>query len=171
VKFRIALAAVIAVGVALGTTGCELIQPQATTRHYDASDGVGVNVGALKLRNLIVLSNDGELGSLLLTGVNTSGKDITLTVTYGSDTKIIQTVPSSDFRGTTWGGHDEPQIILGGIATAPGGMIELAMTDGVETVSTLVPVLTTGQPEYAGLQPKLLCATGAGCATPVAAAK
>jgi len=155
VKIRIVLAAVIAVGVALGTTGCELIQPQATTRHYDASDGVGVNVGVLKLRNLIVLSNDGELGSLLLTGVNTTGKDVKLSVTYAGGTNVVETVPSSDFRGTTWGGHGEPQIILPGIATAPGGMIELALTDGVETVTTLVPVLTTGQPEYQGLEPKI----------------
>lgn len=166
-KFRIAIAAVIAVGVALGTTGCGLIQPQATTRHYDASDGIGVNVGTLKLRNLIVLSNDGTTGSLLLTGVNTTGKDVELTVTYAGGKKAVQAIPSSDFRGTTWGGHDEPQIILGGIDTAPGGMIELAFTDGVETVATLVPVLTTGLPEYEGLAPKVVCATPTGCAAPV----
>ena len=153
-KFRIALAATLAVGVALGTSGCNLIQPQATTKHYDASDGIGVNVGALKLRNLIVLSNDGELGSLLLTGVNTTGKDATLTVTYGGGKQVQQVIPSSDLRGTTWGGHDEAQIILKDIATAPGSMIELGFTDGVETIPALVPVLTTGQPEYNGLEPK-----------------
>ena len=43
-KFRIVLAASLALGVALGTSGCNLIQPQATTKQYDASDGVGVNV-------------------------------------------------------------------------------------------------------------------------------
>lgn len=154
-KFRIALAAVLAVGVALGTTGCNLIQPQATTKHYDASDGIGVNVGSLKLRNLIVISNDGKIGSLLLTGVNTTGQDVNLTVTYAGGKKVVESVPSSDFRGTTWGGRDEPQIILEGIDTEPGGMIELAFTDGIETFATLVPVLTTGQPEYAGLEPKL----------------
>lgn len=158
-KIRIVIAAAIAVGVALGTTGCGLIQPQATTRHYDASDGVGVNVGKLKLRNLIVLSNDGLIGSLLLTGVNTTGKAIDMVATYGSGINVVQSVPSSDLNGTTWGGHGEPQIILGNIDTQPGAMIEIMFTDGTESVSTLVPVLTTGQPEYEGLQPKVL--TGA----------
>jgi hypothetical protein len=156
VKIRIVIAAAIAVGVALGTTGCELIQPQATTRHYDASDGVGVNVGKLKLRNLIVLSDDGVIGSLLLTGVNTTGKPIDMVATYGSGNSVVQSIPSSDLNGKTWGGHGDPQIILGNIDTQPGAMIEISFTDGAETVSTLVPVLTTGQPEYKGLQPKLL---------------
>lgn len=111
-KFRIAIAAVIAVGVALGTTGCGLIQPQATTRHYDASDGIGVNVGTLKLRNLIVLSNDGTTGSLLLTGVNTTGKDVELTVTYAGGKKAVQAIPSSDFRGTTWADTMNPRLFL-----------------------------------------------------------
>jgi hypothetical protein len=155
VKIRIVIAAAIAVGVALGTTGCELIQPQATTRHYDASDGVGVNVGKLKLRNLIVLSNDGVIGSLLLTGVNTTGTPIDMVASYGSGDKVVQSIPSSDLNGTTWGGHGDTQIILGNIGTKPGAMIEISFTDGVETVSTLVPVLTTGQPEYNGLEPRV----------------
>jgi hypothetical protein len=168
VKFRIAIAAALAIGVALGTTGCNLIQPQATTKHYDASDGVGVNVGALKLRNLIVLSNDGITGSLLLTGVNTTGLPLTLTITYASGS-TKQVVPSSDLRGKTWGGHDEPQIILNNISTEPGAMIELSFTDGTETVATLIPVLTTQQPEYTGLEPRPeLCSSASGCeASPV----
>jgi hypothetical protein len=168
VKIRIAVAAVLALGVALGTSGCNLIQPQATTKHYDASDGVGVNVGALKLRNLIVLSNDGVIGSLLLTGVNSTGADLKLTITYANG-KTTQIVPSSDLGGKTWGGHDEPQIILNNISTAPGAMIELSFTDGTETVTTLVPVLTTGQPEYQGLEPRPeQCSTASGCEALVA---
>lgn len=153
-KFRIATAAVLALGVALGTSGCNLIQPQATTKQYDASDGIGVNVGALKLRDLILISNDGQIGSLILTGVNTTGTDITLTITYGGDHKVEHVIPSSDLGGASWGGPGESQIILDAIETEPGAMIQLAFNDGTETVSTLVPVLTTGQPEYAGLEPK-----------------
>ena len=46
-KVRIVVAAALAVGISLGTAGCNLIQPQATTNPYDASDGVGINVGDL----------------------------------------------------------------------------------------------------------------------------
>ncbi len=163
-KFRIVLAASLALGVALGTSGCNLIQPQATTKQYDASDGVGVNVGALKLRNLIVISNDGQLGSLILTGVNTTGHDATLTISYGDGKMSQQIVPSSDLRGKTWGGHDESQIILDGINTKPGALLQVTFSDGTGNNSTLVPVLTTGQPEYKGLEPKVeLCSTATGC--------
>ena len=163
-KFRIVLAASLALGVALGTSGCNLIQPQATTKQYDPSDGVGVNVGALKLRDLIVISNDGELGSLILTGVNTTGRDIALTMGYGEGKVSRQIVPSSDLRGKTWGGHDQPQIILDGINTKPGALLQITFSDGTGNNTTLVPVLTTGQPEYKGLEPKPeLCSAATGC--------
>ena len=64
-KFRAVIAAAIVAGVALGTSGCNLIQPQATTKSYNASDGVAVQVGTLNLQNLILISNDGELASLM----------------------------------------------------------------------------------------------------------
>ena len=155
-KFRAVIAAAIVAGVALGTSGCNLIQPQATTKSYNASDGVAVQVGTLNLQNLIVISNDGELASLMLTGVNTTGKDQVLTINYvaaGVAHSVSQIVPSSDQRGTTWGGKGEPQIILEQIATAPGSMMEIAFAADGGSVSTLVPVLTTAQPEYNGLEP------------------
>ena len=65
-KVRIVVAAALALGVAFGTAGCNLIQPQATTTPYDASDGVGINVGDLSLRNLMIISDNGETGNLLL---------------------------------------------------------------------------------------------------------
>ena len=163
-KFRIVLAASLALGVALGTSGCNLIQPQATTKQYDASDGIGVNVGALKLRDLIVISNDGQLGSLILTGVNTTGHDITLSIGYGEGKISQQIVPSSDRRGKTWGGRNESQIILDGINAKPGAMLEVTFSDGTGNNTTLIPVLTTGQPEYNGLEPQpRLCSVATGC--------
>lgn len=155
-KFRIVIAAAIAAGVALGTSGCNLIQPQATTKTYDASDGVSIVVGKLNLQNLIVISDDGELASLMLTGVNTTGKDQTLTINYiaaGVAHTVTQTIPSSDLRGTTWGGKGDAQILLTQIATQPGSMMEISFAAQDAKGSTLVPVLSTEQPEYNGLGP------------------
>jgi len=156
VKFRIIAAVAIAAGVALGTSGCNVIQPQATTKSYNASDGVAVTVGSINLQDLIVLSNDGKLASLLLTAVNTTTADKTLTINYVSagvnHTKSI-VVPVNEHVGTTWGGHGDPQIILDQIATAPGSMMEISFSVDGATQSTLIPVLTTAQPEYKGLEP------------------
>lgn len=157
-KFRIVIAAAIAAGVALGTSGCNLIQPQATTKSYDASDGVSLAVGAVNLQNLIVISDNGELASLMLTGVNTTGRDQTLTINYvaaGVAHTVTQVIPSSDLRGTTWGGKGDAQILLTQIATKPGSMMELSFAADGAKGSTLVPVLSTDQPEYNGLGPVL----------------
>ena len=142
-KVRIVVAAALAVGVALGTAGCNLIQPQATTTPYDASDGVGINVGDLQLRNLMIISDNGETGNLLMGAANSTGEDAELHIGFVSDKQV-----------TSWGSGSEDRIILGGINTIPGGLLEVAFEANGETKTVLVPVLTSAQPEYEGLEPK-----------------
>ena len=156
-KFRIVIAAALAAGVALGTSGCNLIQPQATTKSYDASDGVSLAVGTLNLQNLIVISDNGETGNLLLSATNSSGEDVELHIGFVSGGTVVDghlEVPSNDNVATSWGSGDEDRIVLGGINTAPGGLLEIAFEANGETKTALVPVLTSAQPEYEGLAPK-----------------
>jgi hypothetical protein len=157
VKVRIVVAAALAVGVALGTAGCNLIQPQATTNPYDASDGVGLNVGDLSLRNLMVISDDGENGNLLVSIANATGSDVDLHIGFVSGGQVVEghlAVPTDDKSVTSWGAGNEDRTILGGINTVPGGLLELEFeADGVMK-TVLVPVLTSELPEYEGLEPK-----------------
>jgi hypothetical protein len=83
VKARLAASAVLAIGVVLGASGCSMLTYQATTEHYDASDGVSVDVGDLDLRNVLVVSEDGRDGSLVLTVINNGDKDAELGVQVG----------------------------------------------------------------------------------------
>ncbi len=156
-KVRFVAAAVLALGVALGTSGCNLIQPQATTNPYDASDGVSVNVGDLSLRNLMIISDDGENGNLLVGIANATGADVDLHIGFVSGGEIVDghlEVPTNDKSVTSWGAGSEDRIILGGINTIPGGLLELEFeADGVSK-TVLVPVLTSQLPEYEGLEPK-----------------
>ena len=157
VKVRVLVAAALAVSVALGTAGCNLIQPQATRLAYDPSDGVSVNVGGLDLRNLMIISDNGETGNFLLSAVNSSGKDVKLHISFISDNTIIDghvDIPSNAKVPTSFGTKDEDRIILGGINTIPGGLLEVAFEVDGDMKTTLVPVLTSGQPEYEGLAPK-----------------
>ena len=156
-KVRIVAAAVLAVGVALGTAGCNLIQPQATRLAYDASDGVSLNVGELNLRNLMIISDDGENGNLLLSVVNSTGVDEELHIGFVSGGEIVDghlEVPSNDKTATSWGSGKEDRIILGGMNTMPGGLLEVAFEANGESKTVLVPVLTSAQPEYEGLEPQ-----------------
>jgi hypothetical protein len=157
VKVRIVAAVALAAGIALGTAGCNLIQPQATTNQYDASDGVGVNVGGIQLRNLIVISDTGKAGNLLLSATNATGEDVELHIGFMSGGEMVDghlDVPSNDKVPTSWGAGKEDRIILGGIDTIPGSLIEIGFEANGETKTTMVPVLTSAQPEYEGLQPK-----------------
>ncbi len=155
-KFRLAAVAALALGIALGTSGCNLIQPQATTKSYNASDGVSVSLGSLQLRNLIILSDDGQLGSLMLNAVNTGDRDVTFTASYvaaGVTHSVTNVAIAGQKVVNGWGDRGEQQIILEQIATAPGAMLEVVFSDGVNEKTTLIPVLTTAQPEYSGLGP------------------
>jgi hypothetical protein len=157
VKIRVILALALAVAVATGTAGCNLIQPQATTTQYDASDGVGVNLGELDLNNMILLSdNGGESANLVVGAVNTSGSPITLNISYtsnGSLATVVTVIPSSE-RVIGYGGKDQPQIVLRDFDVAAGGTLTLTLQAGDgDTRVTIVPVLNTDLPEYRGLTP------------------
>ncbi len=156
-KVRVVVAAALAAGVALGTSGCNLIQPQATRTAYDASDGVGLNVGDLSLRNLMIISDNGETGNFLLSAVNSTGEEINLGIGFVSGGQIVSgvvAVPSNDKIPTSWGAHEEDRILLGGMNVQPGGLLEVAFQAGNDVKTVLVPVLTQAQPEYEGLAPK-----------------
>jgi hypothetical protein len=126
---------------------------QATTEHYDASDGVSVNVGDLDVRNILVVSDDGEDGNLVLTVVNTGEDDVELGVQVGeggSEPLIIEVEAGAT---VSLGGDEEP-LLLEGIDTKPGALLPMFFQYGTaEGIEKLVPVLDGRLPEYADLAP------------------
>ena len=157
-KIRVITAVVLAAAVSLGTAGCNLIQPQATTKHYDPSDGVGVNLGSLDIRNMMILTdNGGETANLMLGAVNTTNGPITLNIWFEVD-GVRQTVapvviPSSQ-QVVGFGNKGQPQIVLQNINVEPGGILTLTLQAGdSDTKVVPVPVLNTELPEYNGLTP------------------
>ena len=65
----------------LSLTGCGYINPQQTSEQYSASDGTRTDLGALELRNFIIIS-DGEdkPGRVIGAVYNTSSNDVVLTI-------------------------------------------------------------------------------------------
>ena len=152
-KARLAASAALALGLALGTSGCSMLTYQATTEHYDASDGVSANVGDLDLRNILVVSDDGEDGNLVLTVVNTGEDDVELGVQVGeggSEPLIIEVEAGAT---VSLGGDEEP-LLLEGIDTQPGALLPIFFQYGTaEGIEKLVPVLDGRLPEYSDLAP------------------
>jgi hypothetical protein len=128
---------------------------QATTEKYEPSDGVSVDVGDLDLRNVLVVSEDGEDGILVMTVVNTSDEDVELGVQFGEGGGDTQTV-EIEAGATAAFGADEVEgidvldpIVLEGIDTMPGALLPMYFQYGdVEGIQKQVPVLDARLPEY-----------------------
>ena len=126
---------------------------QATTEQYDPSDGVSADVGDLDLRNILVVSEDGEDGNLVMTVVNTGEEDAELGVQVGEgggETLIVEVEAGAT---VSLGGDEEP-LLLEGIDTEPGSLVPIFFQYGsAEGIEKLVPVLDGRLPEYADLTP------------------
>ncbi|MGO4104185.1 hypothetical protein AB4Y63_09560 [Leifsonia sp. YAF41] len=155
-RARIAASVVLAAGILLGTSACNLFAPQATTIHYDASDGVSGNVGDLAIRNAIVISDNGELGNLLVTVVNSGKTSQDLKIQYEAKggKKVSQEVEIPANSSIPIGDPGYPSVQLERIDTIPGALLPMFFQYGEETgVELLVPVLTNQLPQYKTLAP------------------
>ena len=85
-RARIAATVVVAASLLLSTTGCSFFAPQSTLKRYDPSDGVGATVGQVKVRNALLLSEDGQQASFLVNLINGSEKTVTVLIQYDGTT-------------------------------------------------------------------------------------
>jgi len=137
-----------------------MVTYQATTEHYDPSDGVSATVGDLDLRNILVVSDDGEDGNLIMTVVNNGADDVTLGVQFGEgggDTQEIEI----ESGGTVAFGVDDVEgidvlepLLLESMDAEVGGLLPMYFQYGdAEGVEKEVPILDARLPEYADLAP------------------
>ena len=150
---RLIATVVLAASVVLGTSACNLVSPQTTTKLYDASDGVSGRVGDLKIRNAVIISGDGTDGNLLVSVTNEGGAH-SLTIQYGEgDSNTVETVIP---KGATvsFGADGEEPILLEGMDAELGALLPVFFQYGDETgVELLVPVLDGTLPEYSEFVP------------------
>lgn len=139
-----------------GTAGCTFITPQATLEQYDPSDGVGVDVGSVQVRNAIALINDdGHAVSLLVTLVNSGSRSANVTLQYlsgGEKTTVTKPVDANSMLsyGNT---VDENQIIVLNPDVKAGALFPVYVQYGNHPgKELLVPVLEATGP-YESLKP------------------
>ena len=159
---RIAVAAVLAVGLALGTAGCTFFAPQATAIKYNPSDGVSLDIGALQVRNAFVISPKGTDANLIGVFINSGSSPITVELEYTATVKGESTVEDTKFvlhpgDPVSFGNPDVKQIVFRGADTKAGALLKVFIQYGsVSGRNVLLPVLDGTQSEYTHLAPKPL---------------
>jgi hypothetical protein len=118
-----------------------------TARPYHPSDGVNVTVGDLQLRNVLVLTEDGELGNLIGTAVNLTGSDIDFTVQWKADGQYQEVELTADANGRTSFGIDD-QVTLEPLGESAGGLLEAVVHLTDDQKGVRIPVLDATLVEY-----------------------
>lgn len=155
-KARLVAALAAASLVLVGVTGCTFMTPQATTEDYSPSDGFDAQVGDVLIRNAMIVTDDGQLGSLVVAFVNRgdSGANVQIQYTDAAGAKQTKSV-SVGADGAVQLGVDE-LLVLSGIDAAPGSLFPMFFQYGTQTgVQLSVPVLDGKLPEYKTLLPTL----------------
>lgn len=149
-KARLIASAVLAATIIAGTAGCNMIAPQATTKHYDPSDGVSTNIGELQIRNILIVAGN-DKGTLAMTVVNNGDTDTSIEVTVDG---VDVTVLAPAYASTAFGGSEVPGVLIDPMTVPDGATTEVDFQYGTETATTvMVPVLDGLLPEYADLVP------------------
>lgn len=173
---RIAASIVLAASVTLGIAGCDFVAPQATTKHYDASDGVSGNVGDIAVRNaLLITDNGGGPANLVTTLVNTGDKSHRVLIESSQNgSNGGQYVTVEPGQSLKVGTSKHPSVVFRKIDATPGALHKVFFQYGSQTgLQLLVPVLTGKLDSYSTLTPKPQAshkATSTATATPGATA-
>jgi hypothetical protein len=156
VKARHAASIVLAAGLLLGSTGCTLFAVQGTLRHYEPSDGVGANIGDVKVRNLLGLSADGKDVALVFTLVNAGDVGAAVGFQYrdAAGDKQTQFVNVGPHASASTGNVGDEQLVLRGVDVQVGGLVSVYVQYGdAEGKELLVPVLDGSLEPYGDLLP------------------
>jgi len=159
-KTRLVASVALAGALLLGTSGCTLGAVTGTLVHYQPSDGVAANVGDIKVRNLIGLSDNGDDVSLLMSIINSGDKSISVDFQYddANGEKSTITVTVKAHSSLHVGSGDDSQLaVLREAGATVGGLIPIYVQYGDEQgEQVLVPVLDGETAEYADLLPSPL---------------
>lgn len=150
-KARLAASAALAFGIAIGGSGCAMITYQATTEQYDPSDGVSADLGSLAIRNMLVVSEDGEEGNMVLSVTNSSTEDATLELQVAGESVEVEVLAG---QTVSPGAGDLEPVLVERLDAEVGGLVPVFLTtEGAEGREIGVPVLDGRLPEYEDLVP------------------
>ena len=148
---RAAVLAAVAVSGSMLLSACQVISPRQTDVMYEPSDGVAVDLGPVKVRNLLVIADAADGPGVISAAVgNPSDTDAVISFVQGGEAPVQTTVPA---RGTANLSVDGPKVSIAKVPAAPGAVVTLVVSTPAAGQSPVtVPVLpATGV--YADLKP------------------
>lgn len=154
-RARLAASAVLVALLAIGTTGCTFITPQATTMHYDPSDGIGTTIGDVKINNALLVTNDGTSASLIISIQNNSefGEQIEIQYEDASNAKVNDGIFVNSRSVVSLGADGPSTVTLTGIDAPAGSLFPVFIRYADNTGKQLwLPVLAA-EGEYSDLAP------------------
>lgn len=156
-KTRLVASVALAGALLLGTTGCTLAAETGTLVHYQPSDGVAANVGDVKVRNLMGLSDNGEDVSLVMSIINAGKLTATVTFQYedsSGEKQNLSVVVKPNSSVHVGGADDEVTAILRDAGATVGGTIPIYVQYGDKQGQQVqVPVLDGQTAAYTDLLP------------------
>ncbi len=155
---RIRAIATVAVASALllGTAGCGVFVETATLKHYSPSDGVGVTVGDIHLRNVLVITNENGDAALVGSVVN-DGTSLELVTVEVRGTTALSTQVGAYPGLTKIGIADDNPIVFYGAGVTAGEYVDVYFQYGAnDGVLASVPVLDGTEAMYAPYVPEAI---------------
>ena len=158
------LGAALVLTATAGLSGCAVFSPVQTQESYQPADGVAVDLGSLRIDNLLVVAptKDGP-GTVSASIVNGTGQDVAIAFT--------DTGSGASARFAAAPGRATPVSVAGNlvqlakVSAAPGSNIRLQITTATTgTAEVTVPVLAT-QEFFQDLQPTPMPTTSTPAAT------
>ena len=150
-------------GAALALSACQTQSPIQTDVTYVPADGVPVDLGAVQLRDLVVISGGKDKAAVLSASVsNNSGEAQRIAFALPQGQPVFAEVPAHSQRRLS----DATQVQLPAVAANAGDVVTLSVqSQSTPAVLVVVPVLSaTGY--YATLAPTASTATATATATP-----
>lgn len=147
-RSRLAAAPVVAVAL-IALAGCSTTNQITTDDPYDASDGVGAQVGDVSAQNLLLLTAaEGEAGALIGALTNRGDESVEVTIA-GEDDADATDVRVAAGQTVLLGGEDGEEVQFASMPVEPGAVTPLTLTTGPGgSVTVEVPVLDGTLPEY-----------------------
>lgn len=153
-KVRAGASVAAAALLAAGLSGCSLFAVHQTMYPYDPSDGVSAQVGDVAILNALVITEDGEDGNFSGAAVNAGDDDVALTLQYSAGGETVEVEVEVPAGATVTLGASDAQLLLPGIDSIPGSLLEIYFTDGSAAgVKVPVPVLDATLEAYEELVP------------------
>lgn len=152
---RVALTAA-AAALVIPMSGCAaLLSAQQTAEYqYNGGDGAWADIEDVAVRGLMIVSEDGEQGTLFYTIVNNSADSADVEISVG-DAQVSETIPAGEsvVQNPENPESESEPVTVSGFDGQPGSLVDVEVTVNGQSQTVRAQVLGTDLPEYQDLAP------------------